>query len=358
MIKSDYPIHVLMTDDDESFLRVFSDILRQSGYEVSTAAGGTAALTLLEEHAGSERPDVMVLDVMMPGMNGIEVLGKVKGEYPEMPVIMLTGEASIEGAVEAIRRGAYAYLVKPVDVEQLLMALRNASDLLRTQRENSTLRSALESPGGQLSDYIYSSRLIDDVRRTALKVAGTDSTVLITGETGSGKEIAAAIIHEQSCRKDGPFIKVNCAALTETLLESELFGHEKGSYTGAHGMAKGRFELADKGTIFLDEIGEMSAYLQSKLLRVLQEKTFERIGGTKPIRADFRLICATNKDLASMVDTGEFREDLFYRINVIPLRIPPLRERPDDILPIFNYYINKYADETGKPHMRISPAAS
>jgi len=338
---------ILMIDDDKSFLKVYAEILRGEGYGVETAESGPQALRMLEENYY----DLVISDVVMPEMNGIEVLKKIKAEYPDVLVIMLTGEGSISGAVEAMEEGAYTYLVKPLDIDQLLMNIRRAMEFLELNSENRSLKSKISrmDAGGQL---IGCSRFIEDLKIQIQKIAPTNASVLIMGESGTGKEIIADLLHANSQNSKGPFIKVNCAALAESVLESELFGHEKGSFTGAVSAKPGRFELARGGTLFLDEIGELSPKLQSKLLRVLQEKEFERVGGTRTIKVDFRLISATNKDLKAEVEKGTFREDLYYRINVVPLYTVPLRERPEDIPLLFEHYLDYFCKEMKKPKLR------
>jgi len=339
---------ILMIDDDKSFLKVYAEILRGEGYGVETAESGPQALRMLEE----DYYDLVISDVVMPEMNGIEVLKKIKAEYPDVLVIMLTGEGSISGAVEAMEEGAYTYLVKPLDIDQLLVNIRRAMEFLELNSENRSLKSKISrmDAGGQL---IGCSRFIEDLKRQIQKIAPTYASVLIMGESGTGKEIIADLLHANSQNGKGPFIKVNCAALAESVLESELFGHEKGSFTGAVSAKPGRFELARGGTLFLDEIGELSPKLQSKLLRVLQEKEFERVGGTRTIKVDFRLISATNKDLKAEVENGTFREDLYYRINVVPLYTIPLRERPEDIPLLFEHYLDYFCKEMKKPKLRL-----
>lgn len=337
---------ILMIDDDRSFLRVYSEILRGEGYAVATAESGPQALRKLEENYY----DLVISDVVMPEMNGIEVLKKIKAEYPDILVMMLTGEGTISGAVEAMEEGAYTYLIKPLDVDQLLLNIKRAMEFLELNTENLSLKSQISSmdSGGQL---VGSSRFIEDLKSQILKIAPTNANVLIMGESGTGKEIIADLLHVNSQNCKGPFIKVNCAALAESVLESEMFGHEKGAFTGAVAAKPGRFELARGGTLFLDEIGELSPKLQSKLLRVLQEKEFERVGGTRTIKVDFRLISATNKDLKTEVERGNFREDLYYRINVVPLFSVPLRERPEDIPVLIEHYLDYFCKEMKKPKL-------
>ena len=335
---------ILMVDDDKSFLKVYSEILRGKGYDTSTAEGGRQALELL----GADYYDIVLSDVAMPEMNGIQLLKKIRTDYPEVLVIMFTGEGSISGAVEAMEEGAYTYLVKPLEVDQLLLNLQRASEYLNLNAENRLLKNRLSDFRSD-SIFIGECSFAEDLRKKILQAAPTNSSVLITGESGTGKEIIADMLHENSLNREGPFIKVNCAALTESLLESELFGHEKGAFTGAIASKPGRFEMARGGTLFLDEIGDLPSNLQSKLLRVIQQKEFERVGGIRTIKVDFRLICATNKDLKAEVEKGNFREDLYYRINVIPIVSIPLRERAEDIPLLLHYYIQYFCRELSKP---------
>lgn len=343
---------ILMIDDDQSFLKVYSEILRSNGYDTDTAPGGPQALKKLEETFY----DIVISDVVMPEMNGIELLRKIKAEYPDILVIMLTGEGSISGAVEAMELGAYTYLIKPLEIDQLLLNMKRALEFLELNTENIQLKSQISvfNYGGQM---IGNSQFIRELKDQIMKVAPSNANVLITGESGTGKEIIADLLHANSLNSKGPMIKVNCAALAESVLESEIFGHEKGAFTGAAAAKPGRFELARGGTLFLDEIGELSLKLQSKLLRVLQEKEFERVGGTRTIKVDFRLISATNKDLKAEVEAGNFREDLYYRINVVPIRSIPLRERTEDIPLLLDHYLEFFCREMKKPKLRLTEEA-
>lgn len=343
---------ILMIDDDQSFLKIYAQILEGQGYEVETAPNGPQALKKLKEIAY----DMVISDVVMPEMNGIEVLKRIKAEYPEVLVIMLTGEGSISGAVEAMEEGAYTYLIKPLEIDQLLINIKRASEFVTLHSENTQLKDRL-SQIGHSEQLVGSSEALHDLKGQIMKVAPTNANVLITGESGTGKEIITDLLHLNSPRKDGPLVKVNCTALAESVLESEMFGHEKGAFTGAIEAKPGRFEMARGGTLFLDEIGELSLKLQSKLLRVLQEKEFERVGGTRTLKVDFRLISATNKELKAEVEKGNFREDLYYRINVIPLHSVPLRERSEDIPILLEYYLDFYCREMKKPRVRLSEAA-
>lgn len=343
---------ILMIDDDRSFLKVYAEILRSKGYHADTAPDGLHALKKL----GEAYYDIVISDVVMPEMNGIEVLKRIKKEYPDQLVIMLTGEGSISGAVEAMEEGAYTYLIKPLEIDQLLMNIKRALELIELNSENAQLRNRLTEMSHS-EQLVGNSKVILDLKDQIRKIAPANSSVLITGESGTGKEIIADLLHANSLNHAGPLIKVNCAALAESVLESEIFGHEKGAFTGAVAAKQGRFEMARGGTLFLDEIGELSPKLQSKLLRVLQEKEFERVGGTRTIKVDFRLISATNKNLKKEVEAGTFREDLYYRINVVPLFSAPLRERTEDIPLLLDYYLDFYCREMKKPKLRFSEEA-
>jgi two-component system NtrC family response regulator len=280
----------------------------------------------------------------MPAMDGIELLENIKALDPDLPVIMMTAHGTIDKAVEAMQKGAYSYILKPFDNERLTIYVKKAVALFQVVKENRQLRETVESQY-RFGNFIGKSKPIRDVFEMIRKVAPSNATVLVEGESGTGKELVAKSIHFNSPRRNKPFIAVNCSALAESLLESELFGHEKGAFTGAVARKKGRFELADHGTLFLDEIGELSQNLQVKLLRVLQEKTFELVGGTRPITADIRVIAATNKTLKEEMISGRFREDLFYRLNVVRIALPPLKERKEDIRLLVNHFIDKYAPE-------------
>ncbi|MHB1392079.1 MAG: sigma-54-dependent transcriptional regulator [Clostridia bacterium] len=334
---------ILMIDDDVSFLNIYSDILKSNGYSVDKASSVSEGMKLLENTAYS----VVILDIVMPEMNGVDALRLIKKTYRNVLVIMLTGEGSIAGAVETMEIGAYTYLIKPIEIDQLLLNIMRAIEYIDIHDENVNLRSQILL-NSEKTDYIGNSESVKSLKECISKVAPTNTSVLITGESGTGKEIIATLIHVKSARSNGAMIKVNCAAISENLLETELFGHEKGAFTGAMTLKRGRFEMASNGTLFLDEIGELSMRLQTKLLRVLQEKEFERVGGVKTIYTDFRLISATNKDLAEEIKRGNFREDLYYRINVVPINSMPLRERKEDIPIIINYYLKYFCEEMKK----------
>jgi len=331
---------ILIVDDEKNYLLVLSAVLEDEGYEVLTALSGQEAL---EIHKTSDL-DLILTDMKMPGMSGIDLLENVKAIDPGLPVIMMTAHGTVDKAVEAMQKGAYSYILKPFDNDRLIIYVKKAVAMYRVVKENRRLRDAVESQY-RFGNFIAKSKAMQEVFKTIQKVAPSNATVLIEGESGTGKELAAKSIHFNSSRRDKPFIAVNCSALAESLLESELFGHEKGAFTGAVAMKKGRFELADGGTLFLDEIGELSANLQVKLLRVLQEKVIERVGGIRPIAVDIRVIVATNKNLKEEMLNGRFRDDLFYRLDVVHLVLPPLRERREDIRLLVNHFIKKYESE-------------
>ena len=337
-------------DDDTELLEVYEKIFRLKGFQVLTCSSSLDTLKLIRDRTFS----VVVSDIIMPKMNGMELLDAIKKIRPETEVIMLTAEGSISGAVEAVKKGAFSYLVKPADIDELLSNVRKAAELAGVRLENDILKSQLAGMPAR-KEFLGVSQAASELRKKAQIVGETDSAVLITGETGTGKEILANMIHRCSRRADKPFICVNCGALNENLIESELFGSEKGAYTGAERQRKGRFEAADGGTIFFDEIGELSLNMQVKLLRVLQEKSFERVGGSDSIRSDFRLITATNRDLKREVEENRFRADLFYRINIIPIEIPPLRERKEDIPVLCESFLDEYTREMNKSAAPLSP---
>ena len=333
---------VLIVDDEKNYPLILSAVLAEEGYETLTAHSGREALELL---ANSD-VDLVLTDMKMPSMDGIDLLERIKSKDSELPVIMMTAYGTVEKAVEAMQKGAYNYILKPFDNDQLIVYVKKAVSLYGIVKDNKRLRSAVESQYS-FGNIIGKSKPMQDVYDIIKKVAPANATVIIEGESGTGKELVAKSIHFNSPRRDKPFIVVNCSALAETLLESEVFGHEKGAFTGAAGMKKGRFEIADGGTLFLDEIGELSQNLQVKLLRVIQERVFERVGGTKPVSVDIRFIAATNKNLKAEVDQGRFREDLFYRLNVVNIALPRLSQRQGDIRLLVDHFINKYANQRG-----------
>ncbi len=337
---------ILIVDDEKNYTLILSAILEDEGFETLTANSGQEALDILAE----SDVDLVLTDMKMPAMDGIHLLERVKKEDADLPVIMMTAHGTVEKAVEAMQKGAYNYILKPFDNERLVLYVNKAVSMYRVVKENRQLRSAVESRYS-FHNIIGKSKAMQDVFHIIRKAAPAAATVLIEGASGTGKELVANALHFNSLRKDKPFVAVNCSALAESLLESELFGHEKGAFTGAVAMKKGRFEIADGGTLFLDEIGELSAGLQVKLLRVLQERVIERVGGVKPIAVNIRLLAATNKSLKAEVAGGKFREDLFYRLNVLRIALPPLRERLEDIRPLAGHFIAKYSKErfTGLP---------
>ncbi len=343
---------ILIVDDEKNYLVVLSAFLSGEGYETVTADKAQRALEIVE----TTDLDLVLTDMKMPSMDGIELLGRIKGKNPDLPVVMMTAYGTVEKAVEAMQLGAFNFILKPFQNEALIQIIRKAVSTYRVLKENRRLVDALESRY-RFDKIIGKSKSMLAVFDIIQKVADTKATVLITGESGSGKELIAKAIHFNSPRRNNPFVAVSCAALSETLLESELFGHERGAFTGASTMKKGRFELADGGTLFLDEIGDVPASVQVKLLRVLEEMTFERVGGTRTIAVDIRLIAATNKDLKSEVEEQRFREDLYFRLNVVHIVLPSLRARPEDIPLLTVHFVSKYAREADRGEMTISPEA-
>lgn len=335
---------ILVVDDEKNTREGLAKFLEGLDYDVERASSGEEALGKIEK----DRPDIVLTDIRMPGMDGTALLEKIKAKYPEIIVIALTAYGTVENAVKAIKVGAFHYLMKPVNLEELEFFIKKALTQQSLQEENRELRQELFRERFEEGNIIARSEKMKEVLEMADRAAPTRSTVLLLGESGTGKELLAHRIHQKSPRKNGTFLAVHCAALTETLLGSELFGHEKGAFTGAVEKKAGRFELANGGTLFLDEVAEIPPEMQVKLLRVLQEGEFERVGGTKTIRVDVRLISATNKDLSQEVRQGRFREDLFYRINVIPIKVPPLRERRKDIRPLIEYFIQQLSRVNGK----------
>ena len=331
---------ILIVDDEKNYTLILSAVLGDAGFETLTANSGPESLEILSH----SDVDLVLTDMKMPAMDGIALLERIKHLDADLPVIMMTAHGTVEKAVEAMQKGAYNYILKPFDNEQLVLYANKAVSMYRVVKENRQLRSAVESRYS-FHNIIGKSKAMRNVFQVIRKVAPAAATVLIEGASGTGKELVAKALHFNSPRKDRPFVAVNCSALAETLLESELFGHEKGAFTGAVSMKKGRFEIADGGTLFLDEIGELSQELQVKLLRVLQERVIERVGGVKPIAVNIRLIAATNKSLKKEVANGSFREDLFYRLNVVPITLPPLRERLEDIRLLVSHFIAKYSEE-------------
>ncbi len=331
---------ILIVDDEKNYLVILSAVLEEEGFETLTANSGRKALEILK----NSDVDLVLTDMKMPSMDGIELLENIKTKDSDLPVIMMTAYGTVEKAVEAMQKGAYNYILKPFENEKLIIYVNKAIAMYRVVKENRYLRKAIESQYS-FGNIIGKSKAMQDVFQTIRKVAPTTATVLIEGESGTGKELVAKAIHFNSERYEKPFVAVNCSALAENLLESELFGHERGAFTGAVAMKKGRFELADGGTLFLDEIGELSQGLQVKLLRVLQEKVFERVGGIKPVSVNIRIIAATNKKLKEEVDSQRFRKDLYFRLNVVRIVLPPLRQHPEDIRLLVSHFIKKYGSE-------------
>ncbi|HEX9746632.1 MAG TPA: sigma-54 dependent transcriptional regulator [bacterium] len=340
---------VLVIDDEENILKTLTGILNGEGYEPVSAANGTDGIS----RAAESEIGCVLLDVWLPDIDGLEVLRELKRTNPQLPVIMMSGHSTITTAVDATKLGAYSFLEKPLDLERLLLELRNALKLSELQRENALLKERSEDEPVMIGN----SPNLQGLRNMVGQVAPTNSRVLITGENGTGKEIVARMIYSGSQRKKKPFVKVNCAAIPSELIESELFGHVKGAFTGATEAKPGKFELADGGTIFLDEIGDMSVSAQAKVLRVLEEHEIERVGGKKPIKVDVRVIAATNQNLEERIKNGEFREDLYFRLNVIPIHVPPLREHPDDITLIADHYLARYARDNNRKPKELTPDA-
>lgn len=342
---------ILVVDDEPNYLIILAEILRDEGFEVFTAENGEKALDIVR----TTDLDLVLTDMQMPVMGGMELLRQVNAINHNLPVIMLTAYGEVEKAVAAMRDGAFNYLTKPFKNDELIANITKAVEHYALLRENIRLRNEVKKRYS-FAEMIGKNKQMQLLFSMIEKVAPTAASVLITGESGTGKELVARAIHNYSPRDKEPFISINCAALPESLLESELFGHEKGAFTGAIALRKGRFELADRGTLFLDEIGEMALSLQVKLLRILQEKTFQRVGGTQEQKVDVRIVAATNKDLKEEVEAGRFREDLYYRLNVLHLHLPPLRERIDDIPLLVEHFVGKFARQLNKPELKISPA--
>lgn len=343
---------ILVIDDKESMRTMLSNVLTEEGYQVDAASGGKEGLDL----ARVKGYDLAITDMKMPDVDGLEVLSGLKNLDNDMSVIIMTAYGTVETAVAAMKSGAYDFITKPFDPDHLTVIIERALENRRLLAENSLLREELAHTLG-FSEIIGQNEKMKEVSRLIQKVAGSDTSVLLQGESGTGKELFARAIHNLSPRRDKPYVAINCAAIPRELLENELFGSEKGAYTSSVARKMGKFEIADNGTIFLDEIGDMDISLQAKLLRVLQQKCFERLGGNKSINVDVRVIAATNMDLTEMIKKKHFREDLYYRLSVFPITIPPLRERADDIRPLSDYFINKYCLEMKKPIKSLSREA-
>jgi two-component system NtrC family response regulator len=343
-------VSVLLADDDESFRRVQEYQLRQAGYEVTSCGDGHAALDTFRR----QLPDLVVTDIRMPGLDGLELLARLLAIAPDKPVVVVTGHGTIETAVEAMKQGAFDFLTKPFPGEKLRLTLERALEFARLQRENRELRRAVE---GRFSfqNLIGSSPPMRALFDSLELVAASESTVMITGETGTGKELVARAIHYNSARRQGPFVALSCGAIPEALMEAELFGYVKGAFTGADGDRAGKFESAEGGSLFLDEIGELPVNLQPKLLRVLQSGEVDRVGADRPVRVDVRILVATHRDLEKMIEKGEFREDLYYRLAVVPLQVPPLRDRREDIPLLAEHFLQKLAERSGRRGLRLPP---
>jgi len=349
---ADKKVSILVVDDEESVRDSLYNWFIDDGYAVETAASAKEALSILE----ARDFDIILADIKMPGMDGMEMHRRIKALNKEPIFIIMTAFASVDTAVQALKDGAYDYVTKPFDPDDLSHLVRNAASHVTLKAENKSLKDRITTLE-DVDDLVGESEAMKKVLREVESVAQSNSSVIITGESGTGKELIARAIHSNSPRKYFPLISVHCGALTESLLESELFGHEKGAFTGATFNRKGRFEMADGGTIFLDEIGTISPKMQIELLRVLETRSFIRVGGNKEITSDFRVLCATNRDLKTMVENGNFREDLYYRLNVVNIRIPPLRERTEDIPLLVNHFIRKYCKSMSRDLITVEPAA-
>ncbi|HEY7725381.1 MAG TPA: sigma-54 dependent transcriptional regulator [Anaeromyxobacteraceae bacterium] len=339
--------HVLIVDDELNIRRVLAAMLKREGYDVTAAADGEQALAVLQRTP----VHVVVTDLVMPRLGGMDLLRRVAADYPDVPVIVITAHGTVDSAVQALKAGAFDYVTKPFEQAELKKVIAQAARAHEIERTN------VHGPDGEKPPLVGESAAMRQIMEIVAKVADSPSTVLITGESGTGKELVARALHRGSPRRDRPLIKVNCAAIPKDLVESELFGHERGAFTGAVGSKPGRFELADGGTLFLDEIGEIPVEMQVKLLRALQESEFERVGGVKTIHVDVRLIAATNRDLKALIGEGRFREDLYYRLNVVPVALPPLRERREDIPPLVTHFVEKYNRRLGKRVERVEDEA-
>ena len=341
---------ILVVDDDPDIQEVLTDRLEALGYRVFAASTGREGIALLE----GEGPQLVLLDIELPDMNGLEVLTAIRKRDPEVTVVMITAYGTVERAVQAMKQGAYDFLPKPFEPDHLALTVQKGLERERLKRAVEMLSAAV---GERYRQVVGQSAAMRRAIEVAKQVARSKATVLLTGESGTGKELFARAIHDWSERQDKPFIAINCVALSKELLESELFGHEKGAFTGAHQLKKGKLELAQGGTVFLDEVGDLAPELQVKLLRFLQEREFERVGGTKAIQVDVRIIAATNRDLEAAMREGRFREDLYYRLNVVAISLPPLRERKDDIPALAHFFLRRFAVETKKPFTAITPDA-
>lgn len=341
---------ILIIDDEKSILDLLSVVFKKEGFTVFTSLSAVKAMELIDK----EDPDIVLTDVKLPQMSGLDILKYVKENKPDIPVIMITAYGTIKQAVQAFKEGALDYVVKPFDIDELKIVVAQGMEKRRLQQENTLLKKELKEKY-HYANMVGKSKQIREVYNLIEKVSVSDSTILVTGESGTGKEVAARAIHVHSRRKNKSFVSINCGALPENLLESELFGHVKGSFTGAIANKKGMFEVAEKGTLFLDEVGEMSPMTQVKLLRALQDRKIRRVGGTEEITVDVRIIAATNQDLKKGIEVGRFREDLYYRLNVISFEMPPLRKRKDDIPLLANHFLKKTCQKLGKKEKRFAP---
>ncbi len=341
---------ILVVDDDNLSRQFLVEAVKSLGFQVAIARDGNEGF----EQARNTNPDIVLTDLRMPGSDGLQLVERLKNEMPGLPVVVITAHGTVETAVQAMRRGAVDFLMKPCTADTLQLVLRRIERTSKLERENEYLRQEVLGAGSRT---IAESPAMQETVRAAQRIAKSKGTVLVTGESGTGKERIAQMIHQESNRAGAPFVRVNCAALSENLLESELFGHEKGAFTGAIKSREGRFELADGGTLLLDEIGEISPALQAKLLRVLEEEEFERVGGTATIKVDVRVIATTNRDLAAEVKAGRFREDLYYRLHVLPIHVSPLRERSKDVLPLARHFLTHFARTQGTNELTLSTAA-
>ncbi len=341
---------VLIVDDEAGIRRSLCGILSDEGFEANAVSDGEAAIACL---AGDAAPDLVLLDIAMPGRDGVEILVEIVARWPGLPVVMMSGHGTIETAVRTTRHGAYDFIEKPLSIDKLLLTIQHALEQSRLLRENRNLRAQTLRAHEMLGD----SGAVRKLKEQIAVAAPSNGWALISGENGTGKELVARQIHCQSRRSEGPFVEVNCAAIPEELIESELFGHEKGAFTGAVARKRGRFELAHGGTLFLDEIADMSLLTQAKVLRILQERTFERVGGTETLEVDVRVIAATNKNLEQEIAEGRFREDLYYRLNVIPFHVPPLRERNEDVAILARSFVEEFCGESGTRPKELSDAA-
>ncbi|OAT80823.1 sigma-54-dependent transcriptional regulator [Desulfotomaculum copahuensis] len=345
---------ILVIDDEESVGEFLREVLEDAGYRVETATGGYQALELMQK----KPPDAILLDIRMPELDGLQVMERIQQIDTGLPVILMTAFGTTEMAIQAMKAGAFDYIIKPFNLDELILTVKKAVTMKQLSSEVEALKKDRDGPEQPpVESMIGQSPPMQAVYKTIGRVAGSNVTVLIQGESGTGKELVARAIHQNSGRRDGPFIKINCAAIPENLMESELFGHEKGAFTGAGARKPGKFELAHQGTIFLDEIGELTLSTQAKLLRVLQEREFDRVGGTESIQVDVRILAATNKDLQRCVQEGTFREDLFFRLKVVTIWLPPLRERMEDVPVMARSFLQHYSRELNKPVTDFSPEA-